>query len=101
MRAAACMAVIAVAHHTGFIDKAYRVCADIVKCVMCCTMWGTLGVLLLMGCRMFDAVVLAFAAAYFSNWVSLVLGWLSRKYEKIWQRSQRVKRYRRSRNRRR
>lgn len=80
------MIVIALAHHMGFIEKAYAVCGDIAKCPMCCTMWGTLVVLLLSGHDFMGAVALSFIVAYLSNWFGLLLAWLSIKYDAIWQR---------------
>lgn len=80
------MIVIALAHHMGFIEKAYAVCGDIAKCPMCCTMWGTLVVLLLSGHDFMGSVALSFIVAYLSNWFGLLLAWLSIKYDAIWQR---------------
>lgn len=80
------MVVIVVAHHMGFIEKAYAVCGGIAECPMCCTMWGTLAVLLLSGCDFMEAVALSFIVAYLSNWFGLLFAWLSIKYDTIWQR---------------
>lgn len=80
------MAVILVAHHLGFVEKAYSICGDIAKCPMCSTMWGTLFVLLVSGCGIFEAIALSFLAAYLSNWAGIPLSWLAEKYDEIWQR---------------
>ena len=88
------MIVIALAHHMGFIEKAYAVCGDIAKCPMCCSMWGTLVVLLLSGHDFMEAVALSFIVAYLSNWFGLLLAWLSIKYDVIWQRANRSPRSR-------
>lgn len=92
--ATASMIVIVLAHHMGFIEKAYAVCGDIAKCPMCCSMWGTLVVLLLSGHDFMEAVALSFIVAYLSNWFGLLLAWLSIKYDVIWQRANRSPRSR-------
>lgn len=79
------MLVIVVAHHLGFVDKAYQICGQIAQCPMCCSMWGTLFVLLVSGCGIFEAIALAFGVAYLSNWVGIPLYWLSNKYDELWQ----------------
>ena len=83
--AAVSMAVVSVAHQTGFIEKAYAVCGDIVRCPMCSTCWGTCFVLLCYGCRPLEAVALSFLAAFLSNWFGLLLWRLNLKYEEIWE----------------
>lgn len=80
------MVVILVAHHLGFIEKAYAVCGEIAKCPMCSIMWGTLCVLLASGCGIFEAIALSFFVAYISNWAAIPITWLSNKYEQLWQR---------------
>lgn len=80
------MTVIAVAHHLGFIEKAYAVCGDIARCPMCSVFWGTIGVLIVTGCRPLEAVALSFAAALFSNWVGLLLWVAKRYYDFLWER---------------
>lgn len=89
--AIASMAVISTAHHLGFIDKAYIVCGDIVKCPMCCCLWGTLLLLLILGCQFINAIALSFLVAYLSNWFSLVLNKLAEIYDCIWQKNRKTK----------
>ena len=81
------MAVISTAHHLGFVEKAYAVCGKIAECAMCSTMWGTLVVLLILGSDFFEAVGLSFFVAYLSNWFGLLLAWLAKKYDKLWQKN--------------
>lgn len=81
------MAVISIAHHLGFVEKAYAICGKIAECAMCSTMWGTLVVLLILGSGFFEAVALSFFAGYLSNWFGLLLAWLAEKYDNIWQRN--------------
>lgn len=84
--AIASMVVISTAHHLGFVEKAYQMCKDIAGCAMCSTMWGTLLVLLLLGCSLLKAIALSFFVAFLSNWFGLLLHALADLYEKIWQR---------------
>ncbi len=83
--------IITLAHHLGFVKKAYAVAGSIAKCPMCSAFWGTLAVLLLMECRLLEAVALSFIVAYVSNWFGLLLGVLNRVYDKIWQKVNRKK----------
>ncbi len=94
--AAVSMMVVSVAHHAGFVEKAYAVCGDIAKCPMCTTFWATLPLLVILGCRPLEAVALSFAAAYLSNWFGLLLWTLSKIYDELWQRLQRNPRNKRS-----
>lgn len=55
----------------GFIEKAYAVCGDIAKCPMCCSMWGTLVVLLLSGHDFMEAVALSFNRRIFIQLVRI------------------------------
>ena len=87
--AAVSMAVASMAHQLGFVEKAYAVCGDIAKCPMCTTFWVTLPLLVTLGCRPLEAVVLSFAAAYLSNWFGLLLWTLSKIYDDLWQRQRR------------
>lgn len=80
------MSVILVAHHLGFVEKAYAVCGDIARCPMCSTMWGTLAVLLFYGCGVPEAIALSFLMAYISNWAGIILDRLAETYER-WQRN--------------
>ena len=83
--AAVSMAVASMAHQLGFVEKAYAVCGDIAKCPMCTTFWVTLPLLVALGCRPLEAVVLSFAAAYLSNWFGLLLWTLLKIYDELWQ----------------
>ncbi len=86
--AAVSMMVVSMAHQLGFVEKAYAVCGDIAKCPMCTTFWATFPLLVILGCRPLEAVVLSFAAAYLSNWFGLILEWIAQIYDRIWQKQQ-------------
>lgn len=81
------MCVILVAHHLGFIGKAYTVIGEIVRCPMCSVFWGTAAILLYYGYNIFEVIALSFAMAYLSNWVAILLEMLSKSNDRLWQRS--------------
>lgn len=88
------MCVVLIAHHLGFVDKAYNVAGEIARCPMCSVFWITLGVLWYNGIDIIEAIALSFIMAYLSNWVAIGLELLSTLYEKIWQKSRRQMRSR-------
>lgn len=81
------MCVILVAHHLGFIGKAYAVIGEIARCPMCSVFWGTVAILLYYGYNIFEVVALSFAMAYLSNWVAVLLDMLSKSNDRLWQKS--------------
>lgn len=89
--ATASMAVVSIAHQNGFIEKAYAVCGEIAKCSMCSVFWVTLSLLLILGSRPLEAVVLSFVMAYLSNWFGLLLWILAKWYDRIWRKIQNKK----------
>jgi len=86
------MCVVLIAHHLGFIDKVYNVAGEIARCPMCSVFWITLGVLWYNGIDTIEAVALSFIMAYLSNWVAIAIDILSLLYERVWQRSRRLRR---------
>ena len=85
--AIASMCIILIAHHLGFIGKAYSVIGEIARCPMCSVFWGTIVILLYYGCSIFEAIALSFAVAYLSNWAAILLDLLSKSNDKLWQKS--------------
>lgn len=85
--AIASMCVILVAHHLGFIGKAYAVAGEVARCPMCSVFWGTAVVLWYYGGDAPEVIALSFAMAYLSNWVAILLDLLSKANDKLWQRS--------------
>lgn len=81
------MCVVLIAHHLGFIGKAYTVIGEIARCSMCSVFWGTVVILLYYGYNILEAIALSFLMAYLSNWIAIPLELLSKANEKLWQRS--------------
>lgn len=86
------MCVVLIAHHLGFIDKAYNIAGEIARCPMCSVFWVTLGVLFYNSIDTIEAIALSFIMAYLSNWVAIAIDILSLLYERVWQRSRRLRR---------
>lgn len=86
------MCVVLIAHHLGFIDKAYNVAGEIARCPMCSVFWVTLGVLWYNGIDIIEAIALSFIMAYLSNWVAIGLELLSTLNEIVWQKSRKIMR---------
>lgn len=85
--AIASMCIILIAHHLGFIGKAYSVIGEIAQCPICSVFWGTAVILLYYGYNILEVIALSFTVAYLSNWVAILLDLLSKSNDKLWQKS--------------
>lgn len=83
------MMLATLAHHLGLPEAIARVGLKVAKCPKCLSFWIALFVLALSGCNVFIAIGLSLIVAYLSFWFGLLLGWLNRKYDELWQRLQR------------
>ena len=79
------MGVWLLVHHMGLGEAIARVIAKIAKCHKCVVFWGVLGTMLLIGANPLVAVMLSVFSAYLSNWLGLLLMWLNKMYNNIWQ----------------
>ena len=82
------MMLATLAHHLGLPEAIARVGLKVAKCPKCLSFWIALLVLVFVGCNVFIAIGLSLIVAYLSFWFGLLLGWLNRKYDKLWQRLQ-------------
>lgn len=82
------MMLATLAHHLGLPEAIARVVLKVAKCPKCLSFWLALFVLILFGCNAFVAIGLSLIAAYLSFWLGLLLGWLNRKYDELWQKLQ-------------
>lgn len=83
------MMLATLAHHLGLPEAIARVGLKVAKCPKCLSFWIALLVLELFGYNVFIAIGLSLIVAYLSFWFGLILGWLNRKYDELWQRLQR------------
>ena len=83
------MMLATLAHHLGLPEAIARVGLKVAKCPKCLSFWIALLVLVFVGCNVFIAIGLSLIVAYLSFWIGLLLGWLNRKYDELWQRLQR------------
>lgn len=83
------MVLATLAHHLGLPEAIARIGLKIAQCPKCLSFWIALLVLVLVRCNVLIAIGLSLIVAYLSFWFGLVLGWLNRKYDKLWQRLQR------------
>ena len=84
--ALATMIVSALAHHLGFVEKAYKEASQITACIRCTVFWSTLFVLTITDkCHLFIAIGLSFIVSYLAVWFDLLLGYLAKFYDRIWQ----------------
>lgn len=79
------MMLATLAQHLGLPEAVARVVLRVAKCPKCLSFWIALLVLVRSGCNVFAAVGLSLTVAYLSFWFGLLLGWLNRKYAKLWQ----------------
>lgn len=83
------MMLATLAHHLRLPEAIARVGLKVAKCPKCLSFWIALLVLVLVGCNAFFAIGLSLIVAYLSFWFGLLLGWLNRKYDELWQKLQR------------
>lgn len=76
------------AHHLGLPEAIARIGQKVAKCPKCLSFWIVLFVLVRAGCDVVVAIGLSLIVAYLSYWFGLLLLWLNRKYDDLWQRLQ-------------
>ena len=72
--------------HLNLPQAISMVVSGVCKCHKCLTFWGTMIILAIVGCNVIIAAMLAILMAYLSNWFAMLLIWLNKKYEELWQR---------------
>lgn len=92
MIAMAAMLVAVLAHHLGLSEAVAEVVTRIAECPKCLSFWTAMVCMVYCECPLAFAVLLSLLCAYMSNWVGLLLVWLARKYNGLWQRLNKRKR---------
>lgn len=82
------MMLATLAQHLGLPEAIARVVLKVAKCPKCLSFWIALFVLAILGCNIIVAIGLSLIVAYLSFWFGLLLGYLNRKYDELWQRIQ-------------
>lgn len=82
------MMLATLAQHLGLPESIARVGLKVAKCPKCLSFWIALFVLAILGCNIIVAIGLSLIVAYLSFWFGLLLGYLNRKYDELWQRIQ-------------
>ena len=77
--------------HLNLPQAISMVVSRVCKCHKCLTFWGTMIILAILGCNILIAAMLAILMAYLSNWFAMLLIWLNKKYEELWQRQNQKK----------
>lgn len=73
--------------HLNLPQAISMVVSRVCKCHKCLTFWGTMIILVaIAGCNVIIAAMLAILMAYLSNWFAMLLVWLNKKYDELWQR---------------
>ena len=72
--------------HLNLPQAISGVVSKICRCHKCLTFWATMILLILAGCNIIIAAMLSIAAAYLSNWFAMLLVWLNKMYDRVWQR---------------
>lgn len=85
------MMCLTLAQHLGLTQAIAEVASKIADCPRCCSFWGTLLVLILLGCNIFVTLGLSLLMAYLSHWFGFVLLMLNNIYDTIWEKLQRKK----------
>lgn len=84
------MIVAVLAHHLGLSEAIAKVVSKIARCPKCLTFWLVLLVLMITCENTIVAISLSLLCAYLSNWVGLLLMWLNKTYNKVWERLNKV-----------
>jgi hypothetical protein len=79
------MVVVTTANHLGLPQAIAEVVSKICGCHKCLSFWSTLIVLTWITGDIIAAAMLSIVSAYASNWFALVLIFLNKQYNKIWE----------------
>lgn len=80
------MMVLVTANHLGLSEAVSSVLSKVLRCPKCLSFWGTLFILLYLGEKSIVAVGLSVAISYLSHWFGLLLIFLNKKYNQLWER---------------
>lgn len=72
--------------HLNLPQAISMVVSKVCKCHKCLTFWGTMIILAIVGYNVIISAMLAILMAYLSNWFAILLVWLNKKYDGLWQR---------------
>ncbi len=85
LTAIAVMVVATIVVHLSLSQAVMAVVAKVCKCHKCLSFWATLVVLLWSRCNPIAALLLSLSVSYLSNWFGLLLVWLNRKFNQLWE----------------
>lgn len=85
------MIVAVLACHLGLSEAIAKVVSKVARCPKCLTFWLVLLVLMVSCDNTIVAITLSLLCAYLSNWLGLLLMWLNKTYNKVWERLNKVK----------
>lgn len=77
--------------HLGLCEAIANVVCKVAKCHVCCCFWMTLAALLYSGCGIIAAVSLSIIMAYLSNFFSVFLMLMQKIYNRLWEKTSRMK----------
>ena len=72
--------------HLNMPQAISGVVSKICKCHKCLTFWATMIILIIAGSNIIIAAMFAIAMSYLSNWFAMLLVWLNKMYDRLWQR---------------
>lgn len=84
------MVVAVLAYHLGLSEAIAKTVSKIARCPKCLTFWFVLLVLMVVCENTIVAIALSLLCAYLSNWVGLLLMWLNKVYNNVWERVNKV-----------
>lgn len=80
------MLVAVLAQHLGLSEAVARIILKVAKCPKCLTFWCVLGAELVTQENLLVAIGLSLMCAYLVSWVGLLLVYLYKLYDRLWQR---------------
>lgn len=84
------MVVAVFAYHLGLSEAIAKVVSKVARCPKCLTFWLVLIVLVATCECPIVAIALSMFCAYLSNWFGLLLLWLNKVYNKVWERLNKI-----------
>lgn len=85
------MIVAVLACHLGLSEAIAKVVSKVARCPKCLTFWLVLLVIMVSCDNTIVAITLSLLCAYLSNWLGLLLMWLNKTYNKVWERLNKIK----------
>lgn len=73
------------AHHLGLAEAIAKIVGKVLKCVKCLVFWTVQIAVYMYAYDLLYAIGIALICSYLSHWAGLLLMWINKNYNTIWQ----------------